>query len=301
MYDPYESAIPTTPPVVPASPASGAPDEPRPRRNWHLGQLVGTALLAASLASASTYALISATLEHPAPATVAAGTPNAAAVTAATGATGAATDITAVVAGARLSVVTITTQGGTSLSPFSVPSAGVGSGIVLTADGYILTNRHVVEGSGSLSVELADGRQFDGTVVTISQTDDLALVKITATGLTPARISDSATLQVGATALAIGSPLGTFTETVTRGIISATGRTITLRDEVTGRPVTLKNLIQTDAAINPGNSGGPLLDSAGEVVGVNTAVSTSAQGLGFAIPIAAARTLIDQALGSPAS
>jgi putative serine protease PepD len=269
----------------------------RPRTS-PLRSLAAAALLSATLASASTFALFSLTADHPT-ATGSSATPDAAVAVAGSGSGGA--DLTAVVAAARPSVVTITTQGASSLSPFAVPASGVGSGIVLTADGYILTNRHVVEGSASLSVELADERQFDGSVVTISQTDDLALVKIVATGLTPARIGDSTKLQVGETAIAIGSPLGTYTETVTKGIVSAIGRTITLRDEVTGRPTTLKDLIQTDAAINPGNSGGPLLDAAGYVIAVNTAVSTTAQGLGFAIPIAAARSLIDQALGAATS
>jgi S1-C subfamily serine protease len=283
-----------------ALPSERAARGPRLARSGRLGSLFATALLSATLASASTFALFSVTNSRWSAATaVASASPNAAVAVSAP--VSDATDITAVVATARLSVVTITTQGSSGPSPFSQPSAGVGSGIVLTADGYILTNRHVIEGSGSLSVELSDGRQFEGTVVTTSQTTDLALVKISATGLTPARIGDSTNLQVGSTALAIGSPLATYTETVTKGIISATGRTITLRDESSGRPTTLNDLIQTDAAINPGNSGGPLLDAAGEVVGVNTAVSTAAQGLGFAIPIAAARTLIDQALGAPAS
>jgi serine protease Do len=100
---------------------------------------------------------------------------------------------------------------------------------------------------------------------------------------------------VGETAIAIGSPLGTYTETVTRGIVSGLGRTITVQDDATGRPTTLNGLIQTDAAINPGNSGGPLLDATGAVIGINTAVSTTAQGLGFAIPIADAASLISRA------
>ena len=202
------------------------------------------------------------------------------------------------VAAVRDSVVTITSQGVSSRGLLSIPSTGVGSGIVLTSNGYILTNRHVVEGaSQSLSVELADGRQFDATVVKISSDQDLALIKINATGLTAAKIGDASKLQVGETAIAIGSPLGTFTESVTRGIISATGRTITVQDEATGQPETLKGLLQTDAAINPGNSGGPLLDASGAVIGINTAVSTQAEGLGFAIPISAASSLIAQATG----
>ena len=109
----------------------------------------------------------------------------------------------------------------------------------------------------------------------ISDTQDLALVKIDATGLKPATIGNSDEIKVGQTAIAIGSPLGTFTETVTKGIVSALDRSIQVQDEQTGRPVTLSGLIQTDAAINPGNSGGPLLNAAGEVVGVNTATAAT--------------------------
>jgi len=207
------------------------------------------------------------------------------------------TDITGVVAQAKRSVVTITADG-VSAQGFDVgrPTQGVGSGLILTANGYILTNRHVVEGSRTLSVELEDGTQYPARLVQTSDDNDLALVKIDASGLTAARIADSSRIQVGQTALAIGSPLGAYTETVTRGIISGLGRTVSVRDDSTGRPVTLSNLIQTDAAINPGNSGGPLLDASGAVVGLNTAVSTTAQGLGFAIPIDDARPLIDKAL-----
>ena len=215
-----------------------------------------------------------------------------------------ARDLTDVVAAATPSVVTITSEtqvSGGRVSPFDVPATGVGSGVILTADGYILTNRHVVEDSQSLTVELEDGRTFDATVVETATDQDLALIKVDATGLTPATIGDSGRIEVGQTAIAIGSPLGTFTETVTRGIVSALDRTITVTDEQTRRPTTLTGLIQTDAAINPGNSGGPLLDVSGAVVGINTAVSTDAQGLGFAIPIAQAATLIARATSGVAT
>ena len=125
-------------------------------------------------------------------------------------------------------------------------------------------------------------------------------IKVEATGLTPARIGDSTKIQVGQTAIAIGSPLGTFTETVTKGIVSALDRTITVQDESTGQPHTLTGLIQTDAAINPGNSGGPLLDATGAVIGIDTAVSSGANGLGFAIPIDVAASLIATATGTGA-
>jgi serine protease DegS len=121
-----------------------------------------------------------------------------------------------------------------------------------------------------------------------STTTDLALIKINASGLAAATIGDSSQIQVGQTAIAIGSPLGTFTETVTKGIISGLGREITVRDEVTGQPTHLTDLIQTDAAINPGNSGGALVDANGNLTGINTAIfskSGGSQGIGFAIPV----------------
>ena len=196
--------------------------------------------------------------------------------------------------------MTITSEGFSSRGFGQIPSTGVGSGVVLTADGYILTNKHVVAGSQSLTVELSDERQFPATIVKQSDDKDLALIKIDATGLHPATIGDASALQVGQTVIAIGSPLGTFTETVTKGILSATGRTITVRDEQTGRSDTLTGLLQTDAAINPGNSGGPLLDANGRVIGINTAVSSDAEGLGFAIPISDAAVAHRPGVGRPA-
>ncbi|HEY5628861.1 MAG TPA: trypsin-like peptidase domain-containing protein, partial [Candidatus Limnocylindrales bacterium] len=226
-------------------------------------------------------------------------TPSAAAVapSAANAATTAqGTDITAIVALAKKSVVTITADGVSANGfNFGQPTQGIGSGVILTSNGYILTNRHVIEGSQTLSVELENGKSYPAKLIATASDNDLALIKIDATGLTAAHIADSSKIQVGQTALAIGSPLGTYTETVTRGIISGLGRTVSVRDETTGRPVNLSNLIQTDAAINPGNSGGPLLDASGAVVGLNTAVSSTAQGLGFAIPINDAKALIDKA------
>ena len=280
-----------------------APSTAAPRRTGGSRRgatsVVIAAVLSAVLAAGGTAALVAGPL---APSST--GTPPAApaAVTIA-GATTAPSppELTDVVASVRDSVVTITSEGFSARGFGQIPSSGVGSGVILSADGYILTNRHVVAGSQSLTVELADGRQFPATIVKQSDKTDLALVKIDASGLKPAVIGDAATTPVGATVIAIGSPLGTFTETVTKGILSGTGRTITVQDEATGRPETLTNLLQTDAAINPGNSGGPLLDANGRVIGINTAVSTDAQGLGFAIPISEAAALIAQATGSPAS
>ena len=302
----YEAA-PTYAPAPDAStggPAGPGARPPRDRRSGGMALIVGAAVLSAVLAAGGTAALVAGPLA-PAASTPSATNGAPGAVSAVAGSTPApavtAEDLPDVVAAVRDSVVTITSEGFSSRGFTQIPSTGVGSGIVLTADGYILTNKHVVAGSQSLTVELADGEQFPATIVKQSDDKDLALVKIDAKGLTPAVIGDSASLQVGQTVIAIGSPLGTFTETVTKGILSATGRTITVQDEVTSQPTTLTGLLQTDAAINPGNSGGPLLDATGHVVGVNTAVSTSAEGLGFAIPIADAASLIAQATGASVS
>jgi serine protease Do len=278
---------------APADATTTRPSSTGPRRT--VGTVVAAAALAALLASGSTVAIVG--LVRPASSPAAAtGTPNAN-VTNTTGTpTSDPTDITGVVAAARDSVVTLTSEIETSQGRFGNGTAtGVGSGIVLTSDGYALTNRHVIAGARSVSATMADGTIHAASVVSISDTQDLALVKIDATGLHPATIGDSTAIDVGQTAIAIGSPLGTYTETVTKGIISALDRTITVQDEQTGRPVKLDGLIQTDAAINQGNSGGPLLNDAGEVVGVNTAAASSAEGLGFAIPIDEAASLIAQA------
>ena len=279
--------------------------EPTTTPTRRTGSVIAAAVLAAALASGSTAIIVVGLTGASAPATTPAAASAASPNALVTGTTTDidAGDLTAIVAGATPSVVTITseTEARRGFSPFSVPGSGVGSGVVLTADGYILTNAHVVADSSSLTVELEDGSQYPATVVDSNAAKDLALVKIEATGLTPARIGDSTTLEVGQTAIAIGSPLGTFTETVTKGIVSAVDRTVTVTDESTGRPATLTGLIQTDAAINPGNSGGPLLDAGGSVIGINTAVSADAQGLGFAIPIDVAASFIAQATGGPAT
>ena len=286
-------------PAVDAPTAAPAASPGRPSRPARMRTILASSLLSAALAAGGTAALVTGPLAATAPsATTASSTGTATTVSSsATTAPTEASDLTAVVAAVRDSVVTITSEGFSARGFQQIPSTGVGSGIVLTSDGYILTNRHVTENSQSLSVELADGRTFDATLVRQLENQDLALIKIEATGLTPAVIGDPDALKVGQTVIAIGSPLGTFTETVTRGILSATGRTITVADESTGRPVKMNGLLQTDAAINPGNSGGPLLDATGAVIGVNTAVSAEAEGLGFAIPISEAAALIAQATG----
>ncbi len=182
----------------------------------------------------------------------------------------------------------------------TIPEQGIGSGVIFDASGWILTNRHVVtDASGnttsSVTVEIKDGHQYQGSVYGIDTLTDLAIVKIDAKGLATATIGVSADLQVGQLAIAIGSPLGTYSNSVTSGIVSATGRSVTVQSGDR-----LNNLIQTDAAINPGNSGGPLLDAIGNVIGINTAVATGSNGIGFAIPIDIARPIMQQALaGQP--
>jgi serine protease Do len=286
--------------ITPAATATPAAPAPRPTRSRGFRSVIAAAVLSAILAAGGTAALVTGPLAPSAASTTVTGTAPAGQTVAAgrSSATTTDPDLPAVVAAVRNSVVTITSEGFSSHGFGTIPSTGVGSGIVLTADGYILTNKHVVAGSQSLTVAMADGRQYPAKLITESNSGDLALIKIDATGLTPAVIGDSAKLQVGETVIAIGSPLGTFTETVTRGILSATGRTITVQDEATGRPQTLSGLLQTDAAINPGNSGGPLLDATGRVIGINTAVSAQAEGLGFAIPVSAAASLVAQATGA---
>jgi len=275
-------------PVLPAA-ASTSPD--RPSRG--LGSILLAAVLSAVLASAGTAFAVDRLLPEPIAPVRALPT----ATTTAAGTTVQTVDLTEVVADARETVVTITADGASTggFLPFGHPVQGVGSGIILTSDGYILTNRHVIEGAQTLTVALHTGELLSARLIHASTSNDLALVKVTARGLSAAQIGTSDMLEVGQTAIAIGSPLGTYTETVTRGIVSGLGREVTVTDEVTGSPVTLRNLIQTDAAINPGNSGGPLLDAAGAVIGINTAVSTIAQGLGFAIPIGDALELVDEA------
>jgi serine protease Do len=188
-------------------------------------------------------------------------------------------------------VVKITVEGQTS-DPFGkVPTEGIGSGVIYDSNGWILTNRHVVSGATKLTVELKDGRRFDGRVYGIDTLTDLAIVKVDQTGLPTAAMGQSDGLKIGQLVVAIGSPLGTYSFSVTSGIVSGKGRDI----QVDGG-TRITNLIQTDAAINPGNSGGPLADATGAVVGINTAVATDSSGIGFAIPIDIARPIMAQAV-----
>ncbi|MDZ8226685.1 MULTISPECIES: HhoA/HhoB/HtrA family serine endopeptidase [unclassified Nostoc] len=170
---------------------------------------------------------------------------------------------------------------------------GTGSGFIISADGRILTNAHVVDGADTVTVTVKDGRTFTGKVLGKDELTDVAVVKIQADNLPIVALGNSDQLQPGEWAIAIGNPLG-LDNTVTTGIISATGR----NSNLIGAPDKRVEYIQTDAAINPGNSGGPLLNSRGEVIAMNTAIIQGAQGLGFAIPINTAQRISSQLIAT---
>lgn len=174
----------------------------------------------------------------------------------------------------------------------STEGTAFGSGVIVRPEGYILTNNHVIEGGGPVTVTLADGREVSARRMGGDPRVDLAVLKVDAGRLRAVPIGDSDTLQVGQIAVAIGNPYG-FERTVTVGVVSALNRSIP------GGGSALTNLIQTDAEINPGNSGGPLLDSRGQVIGINTAAVTGQRGvggLGFAVPINTAQRVISSVL-----
>jgi serine protease Do len=172
-------------------------------------------------------------------------------------------------------------------------SQNIGSGFVVRADGVILTNKHVVSNQNSTyTVITNDQQEHPVTAIYRDGVNDLALLKINAAGLIPLPLGDSSTLKLGETVLAIGTPLGQFTNTVTSGIISGLGRGITAGSLYEGYVEKLDNVIQTDAPINPGNSGGPLLDATGKVIGINTAIAAQGQNIGFAIPVNVIKNLL---------
>ncbi|OLD51343.1 MAG: hypothetical protein AUI58_08000 [Chloroflexi bacterium 13_1_40CM_2_70_6] len=158
-----------------------------------------------------------------------------------------------------------------------------GSGVIVTPDGYTLTNAHVVEGASAVDVTLGSGAEARAPVVGADAATDLAVIRIPGSGLQAAELADSDALRVGQLVIAIGDPLG-FHSTVTTGVVSALGRSLRGSD---GRVI--ENVIQTDAALNPGNSGGPLVDTHAKVIGINTAIIPMAQGICFAIPATTAR------------
>lgn len=170
---------------------------------------------------------------------------------------------------------------------------GLGSGFIISRDGQVITNAHVVDGADRVMVTLKDGRELEGKVVGVDSVTDVAVIKIAGDNLPTLQLSDSDQIEPGEWAIAIGNPLG-LDNTVTAGIISATGRS----SAAIGAPDQWVDYIQTDAAINPGNSGGPLLNARGEVIGVNTAILRGAQGLGFAIPINTVQRIAEQLIAN---
>lgn len=200
-------------------------------------------------------------------------------------------DVSDIVEKCKDSVVEITTESASSGNSIfgQYVSQGAGSGVIISKDGYIVTNNHVVSGATSLKVTTTDGTEYDASVVGKDSQTDLAVIKVDANNLQAATLGDSDILQVGDPAIAIGNPLGELGGTVTTGIISATDRQITIDDET-------MTLLQTDAAINPGNSGGGLFNADGNLIGIVNAKesSTGIEGLGFAIPITPAKDIITE-------
>ena len=192
------------------------------------------------------------------------------------------------------STVGITTEITTNWWGYQSTSAAAGSGFILTEDGYILTNEHVIEEANSITVAMYDGTKYPATLIGYDVSNDIAVLKIDAKGLTPVTLGNSDALEVGDEVIAIGNPLGELTFSLTKGIVSALNRAVTLSSNVT------MNLIQTDAAINSGNSGGALFNMYGEVVGItNAKYSSSSSGasvdnIGFAIPISSVKTIITE-------
>ncbi len=168
--------------------------------------------------------------------------------------------------------------------------AGVGSGVIIAPDGYILTNDHVVQEAKQLSVTLTDGSSLTATVIGTDPATDLAVIRAAGSGLPYATLGDSGSLRAGQLVIAIGNPFG-FQSTVSAGIVSALGRALRSRE---GRLI--ENIIQHTAPLNPGNSGGPLVDSRGRIVGINTAIIVTAQGIGFSIPSNTSKWVLSQLL-----
>ncbi len=173
-------------------------------------------------------------------------------------------------------------------------ATGVGSGVIVRSNGYILTNDHVISGADNIDVILEDGSQLKAKKLWSDPGLDLGIIKINVENLTPAQLGDSNRLRIGEPVIAIGNPLGLkFQRTVTAGIVSALDRVISVPTE-RGREKVMENLIQTDASINPGNSGGPLVNNKGQVVGINTVKVTSAEGIGFSVPINVAKPIVNR-------
>lgn len=207
---------------------------------------------------------------------------------------GSIADIASKVSKSVVSIITSTKA--TNFFGQSYDASAAGTGIIATSDGYIVTNKHVINGANKVTVVLYDGTTYeDVEVVTTDPLNDVAFLKIKdVSDLPAATFGDSKTINVGQQVIAIGNALGEYQNTVTSGIISGTGRAVTASDGTGANAEKLTDMIQTDAAINSGNSGGPLVNAAGEVIGINTATSTSAENMGFAIPISSVKGMLSQ-------
>ena len=271
-----------------ADPGADQPEPPRPPRQFGRGfavSVVAVCLGSSFLAAAGTYFVTGA------------GTSRAEA-TSSTGngvrVESGSSEIVAAVASVSPATVQVVADDGQG-------NSAVGAGTIYDVRGWILTNKHVVEGAKTITVRLADDRRATATIYGLDSLTDLAIIKISGiVDISSAPLGDSSALQVGQLAIAIGSPLGlAYPNTVTTGIVSALGRDIAVAGDTpssVGTTVNLHGLIQTDAAINPGNSGGPLVDGNGKVIGITTASATAANGIGFAIPINIAKPIMQQAL-----
>lgn len=185
------------------------------------------------------------------------------------------------------SVVSIVTQANVASFYGTTSSEAAGTGIIVSRDGYIMTNNHVIENAATVAVIDNTGKQYKNVkILGRDPLNDIAFLKVTAdTEFTPAELGNSATLRIGQQVVAIGNALGRYSNTVTSGIVSGIGRSITASSQSGSRSESLSDLIQTDASINPGNSGGPLVNMAGQIIGINTAIAQDSNGIGFAIPI----------------
>jgi putative serine protease PepD len=284
-------ASPPLPPQVPPEPAAQPSSGPAPRKGRRIGLTIGAAVAAIAIAGGSAVAggFVALDLRPAATRTIATATATGSSSTTAT-----TTSLANVAAAVLPSVVSIETQ------------SAVGSGVIITADGSILTNNHVVATAQGSTVQVTfnTGKTATATVVGTDPSHDLAVIKVSGVaGLTPITFADSGSVKVGDTVLAVGSPLG-LDGSVTSGIVSALNRTIDVG--ASARSATsLSGAIQTDAAINPGNSGGALVNAAGQLIGINTAIASASStgesgniGVGFAISSNTAKQVAEQLLNS---
>ncbi|MET0146465.1 MAG: trypsin-like peptidase domain-containing protein [Ilumatobacteraceae bacterium] len=284
-FDPPAQRPPTLPPEAPR-PASPPARPPRGPGRFLAGVAIGAAvgaLVAGGIVAVSDHDGGGGSLDPSAAVGPATGDASAAAAP--------TNPIDALVRGAEPAIVSIHDSiAQTDEFGREVEGQAAGTGFVLSADGYLVTNDHVVDGASDITARFSDGTSLAATVVAADPGSDLAVLQVDRTGLSALPLGDSSALHVGDQVVAIGNALDlSGSPTVTTGIVSATGRSLT---EPNGTHLT--GLLQTDTAINPGNSGGPLLDMHGQVIGIDTAIAGQAQNIGFAIAIDPARTLIDQ-------